>query len=113
MRDENRSAVSTSRSFSKEGVACSTRRSFNGHLLFLRERTDVHFADFKSNRRTNCRASAPLARPRGWQAERLAYKLVVVSVDQFLHKLRIAVARSSAQAMIQVTNDQLFIAEAD
>ena len=44
-----------------------------------------------------------------WQAERL----FVVTFNQPFHKPRIGIARSSAQSMIQVANDQSFVTEAD
>jgi hypothetical protein len=96
MREEDGSAVSTPCGFSKECVARFTRRGFDRHLLFLAERTDVCGTEFKFNVAGRCRASASLARPRTWRAERLPYKFLVVALDQPLHKLRIGIARSSA-----------------
>src|SRR5215468_9329897 len=123
MRDEDGSAVSAPRGFSKECVARFTRRSFDRHLLFLRERADVCRTEFKFNPAGRCKASASLARLPAWQAarlrpvtarqERLPGTFLVVALDQSFYKLRIGVARSSAQMMIQVANDQSFVTEAD
>src|SRR5215510_3795204 len=113
MRNEDRSAVSTPCRFGTERVACFTCRSFDRHLLFLRERANVCRTEFKLNAVSRCRASAWLAGPCPWQAERLPYNLVVVTLDEPFHKSRVGIARSSAQSMIQVADDQSFVAEAD
>jgi hypothetical protein len=59
------------------------------------------------------RASASLADPGARQAGRLPYKLLVVALDQPLDKPRIGIARSPAQSMIQMANDQSFVTEAN
>src|SRR6185436_5212050 len=113
MRDEDRPAVSAPRSFSKEGVTRFTRRSFNRHLLFLAERADVCGTEFKFDAASRCRASASLAHPRAWQAERRPYNFLVVAFDQPFNKFRIDIAGSSSQSMIEMANDQSFVTEAD
>src|SRR6478735_3365366 len=102
MRYEDRSAVSAPGGFSKERVACFTRRGFNRHLLLLPERADIGRTDFRFNAAVRWMATASFARPRAWQSERL----LVVTLDQPIHKPRIGIARSSAQSVIQVANDQ-------
>jgi hypothetical protein len=44
---------------------------------------------------------------------RLPYNFFVVALEQSLNKPFIRIARSSAQAMIQMANDESFITEAD
>src|SRR5881396_3554303 len=109
MRDEDRSAVSAARSFGKESIARLTRRSFDRHFLFFRERANVCRAELKFNAASRCRANASLARPPG-QAARLLYFLVVV-LNQLLNKPPIRIARSSPQLMIQMANDEVFVTQ--
>ena len=113
MPDEDRSAVSSPSSFSKECIARFTRRRFYRHLLFLSKRADVCRTGFKLNTVGRRRASASLADPRARQALRLPYNFMVVMSDQPVHKPRIGIARSPAQSMIQMANDQAFVTQAD
>ena len=71
---------------------CLTRRGFDRHFLFLSERTNVCRAEFKLN---------PSCEP------------LVMLFDQPFNKLRIGIAGSSAQSMIEMANDQSFVTEAD
>src|SRR2546430_3298413 len=102
MRDKDRSAVLAPCGFSKECVPRFTRRSFDRHLLFLCERTDVCRTEFKFNAAGCCTPSASLARPRAWQSEPIPWQFLVVALDQPFHKPRIGIARSSAQLMIMM-----------
>src|SRR6476659_9706935 len=105
MRDEDRSAVSAPGGFSKECIARFTRRGFDRHLLLLPERADVCRTGFEFNAAVRYSATASLARPCTWQAERL----FVVTFNQLVHKPRIGIARASAQSMIQMAYDSSFV----
>src|SRR4029077_21122657 len=113
MRDEDCPALLAPCDFSKECVARFTRGSFDRHLLLLPERADVGRAEFKFKATDRCRASASLARGRSWHAEPLPNNFLVVALYQPFYKLRIGIARSSAQSMIQVANDKSFVTQAD
>jgi hypothetical protein len=78
---------------------------FDRHLLLLPERADVCRTEFEFNAAVRYRATASLARPRTWQGERL----LRCNVQPACSQTRIGIARSSAQSMIQVANDQSFV----
>ena len=93
------------------GLACSR---LHRHLLFLRQRPDVRGAEFEIDiRNACCRAIALLARLRTRRAERLSCNSTIVLCDQFLDKMRVGVARSAAQSMIQVADGQVFVTKID
>src|SRR5439155_18294458 len=114
MRNEDRTAVSAPCGFSKECVTRVTRRSFDRHFLFCGEGAYVCRTELKMEIRPWCRrASASLADPGTRQAGRLPYKLLIAALDQPLDKPRFGIARSPAQSMIQMANDQSFVTEAN
>src|SRR5580765_7473350 len=107
MRDEDRPALLAPCDFSKECVARFTRRSFDRHLLSLPEPADVGRTEFEFNAAVRYRARISLVCPGTRQAERR----FVVTFNQPVHKPRIGIARSSAQSMSQVANDQGFVTQ--
>src|ERR1043166_5503255 len=86
MRDKDRSAVSASCDFSKEGVARFTRRGFDRHIFSLCQRTNIRQTGLKTN---------------------------VIFGGKFFDKARICLRRPAAQLMIKMTNDQLAITKLD
>src|SRR5436309_6805476 len=114
MRKKHRVATMALRGFGEERIARLTRRGFDRHLFFLCERTNVRPAQFKINvGHLRWRACAPLDLLLTRQAERLSYNFLVGRGDKLLHKTRVGIARSAAQLVIQMTNDQFLVTETD
>src|SRR5438034_10789312 len=86
MRKKHRVATMALRGFGEERIACLTRRGFDRCLLFFRERTNICHAQFKID---------------------------LIFCSEFFYKSCIGIARSSAQLMIQMANDQSLVTEAD
>src|SRR5213596_3570118 len=86
MRKKNRVATVALRDFGEKRIARFTRRSFDRHLLFLCQRTNI------------CRA---------------AFKIDLIFRSEFLHKTRVGITRSSAQLMVQMADDQFLVTETD
>src|SRR5215217_4276024 len=72
------------RKFREKQITRLTGRSFNRHVLSVRERANVRRANLKIGLVFRCK---------------------------FFDKLRVGIARSSSQLMIQVANDQPFVTE--
>jgi len=86
MRQENRAAPMALRGFREKRVARVTRCGLERHLFFLRQRANVRRAEFKID---------------------------LIFPGQFFYKACIGIARSSAQLMVQMTNDQFLVTEID
>ena len=74
------------RDFCKELIARLTRGSFDRHLLFSRDRSDVRGSDFEID---------------------------IVFRREFFDKARVGIARASAQLVIQMADDQFLVTKTD
>ena len=86
MREKNRAAASAFRDLREKFVARLARRGFDRHLLFRGQRTNVG---------------------------RLDGKIDIVFGGEFFDETRIGRGRSAAQLMIQMADDQIFVAKID
>src|SRR5882724_2976796 len=114
MSEKNGAASPAFCDFGEERVTRFSRCSFNRYLFFLCQRTDVRRVELKIDiLHPRCRASTSLARLQTRQSERLSHNFPSIICGKFFDEARIGIARSAAQLVIEVADDQSIITQID
>ena len=113
MGQKNGVTFSSFRDLGEERIARLARRGFDRHLLFRSERAHGRSARLKIDAPISCRACAPLARPRIRPALRLPCNFSAIAFGEISNESCIGVARSAAQVMIQMADDQVSVTQID